>query len=143
MTHARFKSIAWLSLAAMLFSAVSPAIAATLLAEQPRALARMLGIPAAEETASNHAHAHPAQHPGHAPAADHPGHVPAPAQGPHTDHGIYCSLCLNASSTVAVVAAAGAAILVAPVRDMAAGETQQSFTPAFSPLFRSRAPPAH
>ena len=129
MTHARFRSIAWLSLAAMLFSAVSPAIAATLLADQPRALARMLGIPAAAETPSDHAHAHPAHHPKHTPT-------------PHTDHGIYCSLCLNASSTVAVIAAASPAILVAPLRDIATAESQRSFTRAFSPLFRSRAPPA-
>ena len=129
MTRKRIRAIAWLSLVATLFSAVSPAIAGVLLAQQPRALARMLGIPAAEEA------------PSHASHHVHDEGVPQPEELPHRNHGIYCSFCLNASSTLAVASAAASVVFAAPAVAPPAVGARPSFITAFHPFFRSRAPP--
>jgi hypothetical protein len=128
-TRRRIRAIAWLSLVATLFSAVSPAIAGVLLAEQPRALARMLGIPVAEPAPSHTAH--------HA----HDHGVPEPAQAPHSNHGIYCSFCLHASSTLAVTGAAAPGAFAAPETGPLVVESRPVVITAFHPFFRSRAPP--
>jgi hypothetical protein len=134
MTRKHRRLIAWLSLIATLFSAVSPAMAAALLSDRSAALAQMLAIPAAGETPLQHVHAEHATH-------DHEG-TPAPEQSPHTDHALYCSLCLNASSTVAMPAAPVAVALATAASAIVARTTQQSFITSFQPFFRSRAPPA-
>ena len=90
----RFVLCAWLALAATFFSAVSPALAAAILGDRPEALGRMLGLPAPAHDHGEHAHH---SHEGH--AANHDA-SPADEGAAHAAHGIYCSLCLNTSSTL-------------------------------------------
>jgi hypothetical protein len=132
-TRSRF--IAWVSLLATLFSAVSPAIAATLLTDQPAALAQLLGIPPVPQASPEDEHAaHGAHH--------HDGSDSKPGGGaPHTGHGIYCSFCLNASSTLALSAPLPLVVVATLASNDLADEPQHVFTTAFHPLYRSRAPP--
>jgi hypothetical protein len=138
---ARFRLYVWLSVFATLFSAVSPALAAAVLADRPAALGQMLGLPAPAAVEAHHG----AEHAGHHGEADEPhGAAPAPSDDgtAHFAHGIYCSFCLNATSTVAIATSPPALVL----------HSVRSFTPApkrvcpaaaaFHPFFRSRAPPS-
>jgi hypothetical protein len=132
----RSRHIAWATLVAMLFSAVSPGIAATLLSDQPAALAHLLGIPTpSHEPALADRSAHSAHHSAHSAPESHD----RPA---HKGHDIYCSLCLNATSTVALsMSPASLCVLVVEVRARPT-QSQNVLTAAFRPLYRSRAPPS-
>jgi hypothetical protein len=99
----------------MLFSALSPALAAAVLADCPAALGQMLGLPefrdgaAAPEHQTHQTHQTQHAHAAAASAADGAGAEesapPQPDGSLRHDHGIYCSLCLNPASTAAVIAA--------------------------------------
>ncbi len=128
---------AWIALVAVVYAALSPTLAAGMLSDRPAALARMLGLPHPPAAASEHDE--------HAMHAAHAAHRSAPAQpdgdAQHFAHGIYCSFCLNAGSTVALVAKP-------LVHDVAAIAASQTVAPsprpaaaAVHPYFRSRAPP--
>jgi hypothetical protein len=131
----RSRLIAWVALLATLFSAVSPAFAAALLSDQPAALAQMLGIPPAPQIPAEGDHSAHAMH--HHYGADSKANDGAP----HKNHGIYCSLCLNASSTVAVAGLPAPIVIATLASNVSAAESQHGFITAFRPLFRSRAPP--
>ena len=119
MTARRRKRIACIALAAMLFGAVSPALAAALFHDRPEIMGRLLSIPlapthAAEQTAmAAEREACPLEF--DAAAADrevsHSAHDGA-AGGSHSGsehaaHGIFCSFCLAANSVTAVPTAVG------------------------------------
>lgn len=86
------------TLAFMLFSALSPAMAGALFAGDAQVLGRMLQVPAAPAAAANGEHGeHKNHHAQHGASHEHPA-----AQGNTTecaDHGVFCSFCLSASST--------------------------------------------
>jgi hypothetical protein len=143
-SRARYRFPAWLALLATLFSAVSPAIAASVLTDRPAALARMLGLPGsaaapAEETCDEHTGAGHAQE---VAGTAHHGDAPASDGKAHGEHGIYCSFCLTASSTAAVMPVPPALVLAN------SAEVRLAVPPALlSPaahrfVFHSRAPPA-
>ncbi|MGZ5231211.1 MAG: DUF2946 family protein, partial [Burkholderiales bacterium] len=90
----RSRHIAWATLVAMLFSAMSPGIAATLLSDQSAALSQLLGIPPSSHEPALESHSAHAAHHG---ARSAPKSHDRPA---HKSHDIYCSFCLNATSTV-------------------------------------------
>jgi hypothetical protein len=134
--HSRL--IAWATLAAMLFSAVSPGLAATLLSGRAEVFTQMLGIPAAPpehpDLASEHHHGHE--------AAPDPDSGSSPHDGtPHQTHGIYCSFCLNASATVALWSPPAAISVLTLAFHAEAVESDHAFTTAFLAHYRSRAPP--
>jgi hypothetical protein len=137
---ARFRLYAWMSVFVTLFSAVSPALAAAVLADRPAALGQMLGLPA---PAAAEAH-HGAGHAGHHGDPDEHGAAPAPSDDDtaHRAHGIYCSFCLNATSTVAIGAAPPAVLLHSVPSFTPAAERECPAAAASHPFFRSRAPPA-
>lgn len=120
----RRKLTAWIALAAMLFAAVSPAIAAVLFSDQPTLLGRMLALPTAATPSASQAiaaagictqqdaNAQPAEQP--YPPAQHGGS----AAGSHDDtrhaaHASLCAFCLNASAAATLPAAAAGVWLVA------------------------------
>jgi hypothetical protein len=132
--HSRF--IACVTLVATLFSAISPGLAATLLTHNPAALSQILGLPAAPEAAFGH---HDGDH--HA-AIQHRGHSQPRDSAPRHAHDIYCSFCLNATSTLAVSACPATPVFLTLAYDVIAVEQPHTFTTAFHPLYRSRAPPS-
>src|SRR6187399_930269 len=93
----RRKTIAWLAAAALLFSALSPAVASVLFAERPDILARVLGA-AAKRAASDESDVCPHD----ASAAGQPGSAQhRPDDGSeHVSHGIFCSFCLAPGAIV-------------------------------------------
>jgi hypothetical protein len=115
MNPARRKMTAWIAVAALLFSALSPAMASVLFSDRPDILARVLGASAApvataDDDGCPHDASAPAQH-GKA------GQQPDDASG-HVAHGIYCSFCLAASAVVTLPGAANAAatdVITVPV----------------------------
>lgn len=153
MTLRRRLATAWIALAAMLFGAISPAIAGVLFAGQADVLGRMLAIPAS------------AQHAAPAPdAADDDGcpHESAGGDGhhqpsntgngghssdPHDDtrhaaHGVFCSFCLAAGATVTLPTAAPPVLGVAAADlPSSSGHERESVRPQLSG-HPSRAPPA-
>jgi len=115
------KWIASIALAAMLFSAVSPAIAAALFSGRAEILGRMLAIPTAapsavapqgtsleddgcphEPVAATHERT---VHSGHHGNAGHESHD----DSDHATHGIFCSFCLSPGSAVTLPAPGAAA----------------------------------
>jgi len=99
MTRAHLKRIALIAAAALLFSALSPAMAAMLFAQRPDILARVLRVPAHHEAAAFDA-THddgcphePAAMPQHGDARSH-----ADDTSEHATHGIFCSFCLAAAT---------------------------------------------
>ena len=131
------RSTAWITLLAMLFSAVSPAVAAGLFSNQPEIAGQILGIPAApvqpvhEEECANEAGNH----------GDTGGAGSTHDSAPHKAHGIYCSFCLNAGSTVALSGAAPALVIATLSFDVATPQLELAFRAAFVAVYRSRAPP--
>ncbi len=122
MSVPRRRLTAWIALFAMLFSAVSPAIAAALFRDRADILGRMLAIPAVVE------HGPPpqavlAEHDGcpHESAADagreqlshsaHHGNTGHESHdgSEHAAHGTFCSFCLSPGSTVTLPASTAAA----------------------------------
>jgi hypothetical protein len=138
-SRGRFVSCAWAALTAIVFSALSPALAAFALGDRPAALGRMLGIPADAHVV--HASANHAGHGGHA-AADAHGSAPSEDAPSHYAHGIYCSFCLNAGSTAAVLAAPALPALGAAESTAVMVEPAGPSPAASYPFFRSRAPPS-
>jgi hypothetical protein len=131
--HSRL--IAWVTLVATLFSAISPGLAATLLTHNPAALSQILGIPAAPQAAVAR------QDGEHHPAIQHRGHSQPQHNAPRHAHDIYCSFCLNATSTLALSACPATLVFLTLAYEVLALEQPQTFTTAFHPLYRSRAPP--
>jgi hypothetical protein len=132
---ARFRLYAWLSVFFTLFSAVSPALAAAVLADRPAALGQMLGLPAPAAADEPQGIEHTGHH-GH-------GVAPAPSDEgtDHRAHGIYCSFCLNATSTVAIATAPPALVLHSVTSLAPDAQRACPAAAAFHPFFRSRAPP--
>lgn len=92
---------AWIALVALVFAAVSPALAAALFADRPEISARILGLPAApapQQAADCHDEAGPAAPREH---EDHEEH------DHHASHGVFCSFCLVASSLLTLPSAPG------------------------------------
>jgi hypothetical protein len=135
----RLRSIAWLALLATLFSAASPTLAAVLLAGKPAALGQMLGLPAAssESTGAGSHDAHAEHGIGHSEDAGDAHH-----DGSHQSHGIYCSLCLNPSSLATLAPLPPALWMLGLEFDIVRPEPYRAPSAPFSPLYRSRAPPA-
>jgi hypothetical protein len=129
---------AWVALMATLFSAISPGVAATLLSGRAEALARMLGMPAEERSIATHV----AHHHENAPVDNHGQKHDHEKSAPHDGHGIYCSFCLNASSTCAVHAGPAAIAFLKIEYRVQSADTRHTFVSAFRPLYRSRGPPA-
>ena len=131
------RSTAWMTLLAMLFSAVSPAVAAGLFSNQPEIARQILGIPAApvqpvhEEACANEAGHH----------GDTGGAGSTHDSAPHKAHGIYCSFCLNSGSTVTLSGATAALVIATLSFDISPPQLQLAFRTAFLAVYRSRAPP--
>jgi hypothetical protein len=149
----RPRSIAWLALWAMLFSAASPTLAALVLTGKPALLGQMLGLPPGSSGAADaYDHASHVDHDrGHSESAgdtDHGviGHSESTGDpqhdGSHQSHGVYCSLCLNPSSLATVAPLPPALWLLGLEFDLARPEPHPAPFAAFLPLYRSRAPPA-
>jgi hypothetical protein len=134
----RPRSIAWLTLLAMLFSAASPALAAYILADRPAALGQMLGLPAAKSGAadSEDHRAHVEHGGGQSESAGDAHHDDS-----HQSHSLYCSLCLNPSSLASVAPLPPSLWLLGLEFDLAQPEPHPSPSGSFLPLYRSRAPP--
>ena len=130
----------WLALLAVVYAALSPAFAAAALADRPAALARMLGLPPAAVIAEHEDHAS-----GHGEHAGHATHESLPTtpddDAAHYAHGIYCSLCLNASSTAALIAPPPGLQIATLVSIVWMSAPPQLAAAAAHPWFRSRAPP--
>ena len=149
---------AWIALAAMLFSAVSPALAAALFPHRPDILGRMLAIPAAPATvehdapreataggddgcpheAAGGAGHEQASHPGNHGGSGHESHD----ETEHAAHGTYCSLCLTASSVVTLASSQAALPAIAPAGAAIAAAPERWPGDAASALHRARGPPA-
>jgi hypothetical protein len=129
----RSRITVWLTLGAMLFSAVSPAVAAALFTKEPAVLAQLLGVPPARVPDAHSAHEQASHH-----GASHssPQH-----QAPHKTHGIYCSFCLNASSTLTISSVPLQVAGLVLEEEAAVIEPPLTVTVVFHPLYRSRAPP--
>jgi len=156
MTVLRRIAIARIALAAMMFSTVSPAIAAALFGDRADILGRMLGVPVAEATGVSHVAA-PSEDDGcpHEPedvaaaqetpsTGGHPGEPGRHSEGGsgHAAHGTYCSFCL-ASSAVVVLPAAAWVDSSAPVAGVpvSGGHEREPASPRLSG-HRSRGPPS-
>ncbi|MDB5864584.1 MAG: hypothetical protein JWO70_2390 [Betaproteobacteria bacterium] len=138
---ARFRLYAWLSVFITLFSAVSPGLAAVVLTDRPAALGQMLGLPAPPRAAQHQHHSvdHAARH---GEAGEHDANLPPPDDGAaHDAHGIYCSFCLSASSTVALGILPPALAVLSMESSALVIERARPPAVAFHPFFRSRAPP--
>src|SRR5262245_38868058 len=114
MTVRHRKVTGWIAIAAMLFGAVSPALAAALFADHAEILRRMLAIPAAQAHAVPQAvSADDDSCPHEAPAtgsaipshAHHDAGAGSHETPEHAAHGIFCSFCLTAGSVVTLMSA--------------------------------------
>lgn len=108
MSRARRKIAVWIALAALLFSALSPAMASVLFSDRPDILARVLALPA-KPAVSEHADIcrHDAAGVAHRGNAEHSSEH----ESGHAAHGIFCSFCLAASSVVTLATAANAVVM--------------------------------
>lgn len=139
------KRITLIAAAALLFSALSPALASVLFAHRADILARVLGVsahPVAAHAAATHDEGCPheaaaaAQH--HGAASSQPDDM-----SDHTAHGIFCSFCLASASTLTLPGVTLAATaLVATVDDPPPAARSQPVVARFPSTHRSRAPPA-
>jgi len=136
------KRIALVALFAMLFSAVSPAMAAVLFADRPEILSHMLALPAPAPVVAD---AHDDGCPHEAAQSAHHGQSNRDSSDSteHAAHGIFCSLCLTASSVVTLLsgAAAPGAVPVANSDALAVSEYQSPPT-VFYNVRHPRGPPA-
>jgi hypothetical protein len=120
------RRIACVALAAMLFSAVSPAIAAALFSGRAEMLGRMLALPPAVAATLDARLPQDDCHQPEMAARDgdaHSGHHGSSGGGGHDDsghaaHGVFCSFCLAASSAITLPSAATAAGVTAPERSV-------------------------
>jgi hypothetical protein len=155
MSFRRRQLIAWTALVAVLYSAVSPAIAAVLFADRPDVLGRMLRMPEAAQQAAfpqqqDHGdHERPYlchEDAGNGDSLAHPrGDT---GSGSHDDsehaaHGIFCSFCLTSSSVVTLPAAdsASSVMTVKAAGFVPAGDDRQPAS-LVSGTRHSRDPPA-
>jgi len=143
MSQTRLKLTAWIAAAALLFSALSPAMASALFANRPDILARVLGVPmqhAAAQAGSEpddgcpHETASAAHHGATSPQGD--------DTSDHAAHGIYCSFCLASGATVTVLGTARPpAMLVPSVVEILPSLRSQPVVARLPSTHRSRAPP--
>lgn len=135
MTASSRRRVACVALAALLFSAVSPALAALLFAGHGEVLGRLLGLPAVSVPAADAVpegiicHDETAAAASEQPAADASHHADAGHESDegsgHAAHGTFCSFCLSPGATaalpaptaVAVVPASAAAVLLTLLRE--------------------------
>jgi hypothetical protein len=107
MSRAHRKLIAWIAAAALLFSALSPAMAGVLFAQRPDILGRVLGLSvqhATTQPAAQHDDGCPHEVQTAAAALHHGAGSPqADDTSDHAAHGIYCSFCLAAGSLVGML----------------------------------------
>lgn len=151
MTLRRRQVTGWIAIGAILFGAVSPALAATLFRDRPDILARMLALPAAETPAPAHAAATADDGCPHEPAsaaedeASHSAHGgpsgSAHDESKHTAHGIFCSFCLTASATLTLPAASAVSLAGAPDIVPSVHRHERDPAPPQLASHRSRAPP--
>jgi Protein of unknown function (DUF2946) len=150
MRRLRQKTIAWIAAAALLFSALSPAMASVLFAERPDILARVLGV-AAQHAAvmeqgdgcPHEAQAATTVAAGHGDASAHAPAQPATDPADHAAHGIYCSFCLAAAATVTLPGVPPAVAAVVPdALAVAPAAHSQPVVARLPSTHRSRAPPA-
>ena len=134
---ARHKAIALVVLAATLFSAVSPAFAASILRGQPGALRQMLGLPGEHPRGSESEDCH-AEHHGKA-SRDAGESDEAPR---HAAHGTYCSFCLNPNAVTGIAPAPVSVVLLHLAFDVATAAPAAAHVSRFVAHYRSRAPPA-
>jgi hypothetical protein len=100
---------AGIALALMLFSALSPAMAATLFAGDSQVLGKMLAVPAAPTVtapAAGHEHHSTRQSEQHQHHQQQDQSTEETKSGDCVDHGVFCSFCLSAGSTTTVVSPA-------------------------------------
>jgi hypothetical protein len=98
----RRKMTTWIALTALLFSALSPAMASVLFSDRPDILARVLGAPA--KPVANRDICHDTSMPERHGTADRQQNE----ESGHGAHGIFCSFCLASSSVVTLPAATNA-----------------------------------
>lgn len=106
--------IAQLALGAMLFSALSPAMAGVLFSHRPDILARVLGAPTKPSPVTQTEICHQEPQDGNQANLHHQ----TDKNSDHDAHGIYCSFCLASSSVVTVptmVSAPALTIILAAV----------------------------
>ena len=140
---------------AMLFGAVSPALAAALFPHRPDILGRMLAIPGAVAHAAPQAEAvaedDGCPHESEADAAhgqsSHTAHHGSSGGESHDDtehvaHGLFCSFCLTANSVVTLLSAEPAPLAIAVTGTDVAGAPEQQLAQATPALHRARGPPA-
>jgi hypothetical protein len=132
---AGLRRVVWLALAAMLFSAISPAIAGLALRGHAGALAQMLGIPA--QSAMHH----DVGCPHGAASEEHQSQSSGPAGSHHGSHGIYCSLCLNPGSIAAIGIPACSTAVLTLAFELLATELRADPVSSFVAAYRSRGPP--
>lgn len=126
----------WIALAALLFSALSPAMASVLFADRPQILARVLALPAAA----------PAYMPGEichtAPVGTTAANPDADAGTDHAAHGIYCSFCLASGSLITMpsVAAPTVAFALTAPEPLPAVRVQRPYS-SVPTTHHSRGPP--
>ena len=137
---ARRMAAVWMTLAALLFSALSPALAGVLFADRPDILARVLALPAQPQSPGlgDICHSEASVSAAVNPAGD------ADADAQHAAHGIYCSFCLAANSVITLppVAVPPVAFALTAPEPLPAVRVQ---CPPFSVprTHHSRAPPVH
>jgi cation transporter-like permease len=104
MTRIRRKRIALIAAVALLFSALSPAIAGALFSHRADILVRVLGMPAQHHAAAQATSGHGDVCLQSAATATHHGTANAQTDdaSDHAAHGTFCSFCLAASSLVSV-----------------------------------------
>ena len=148
---------AWIAFSAMLFGAVSPAIAGILFSGRADVLGRMLAIPptpvAAEHASPQEAvsgeddgcphesadGARPEEpsHSAHHGTSGHESHD----DSEHAAHGTFCSFCLTASSVVTLLSPQPAALTVAVDGTDVYVAPERRFGQATPALHRARGPP--
>jgi len=137
MSRAHRKLTALITGAAVLFSALSPAMASMLFAGRPDILARVLSLPAAGEV--DRVCQHDA-----ATLAHHALTDTSPDDATeHAGHGIFCSFCLASGAVVSVAATAPPAVQLVK-RGAEKVRLRQNLPRLLSPCStqRSRAPPS-
>ena len=151
------KLTAWIALAAMLFGAVSPALAAALFPHRPDILGRMLAIPAASAAAAHGAPQETAAggddgcpHESAAARSEEPSHLvhhgssgsESHDDSEHAAHGIFCSFCLTANSVVTLLSPQSAPLAIAPAGTEISRAPERRPGDATPALHRARGPPA-
>jgi len=136
------KRTACVVLFAMLFSALSPAMAAAIFSDRPEILRHMLALPAPAPVAAD---ARDDGCPHEAAQSTHHGQSGTDTRGgdEHAVHGVFCSLCLTASSVVTLLAGTGGAwVSAAASSDALVVREYQFFSAVSFNVCHPRGPPA-